>query len=345
MLYLFYGEDDYTARARAMTAATRHADETLFGVQRLDGAAAPWGEIVAACNVLPFLSPHQVVRVGGLLGASARRRAASGDDNAKPGASPDAVAELARAMPETTVLILEEGALQQGNAHLKALAALDIPKEIAHCPLPEGPARVRWAREEVARRGGAIEPAAASLLAERLPTSLWPLSQAIDTLLAYAGPGIPIARAAVEEMVAPEEDENAFHLGDAIVSRDPARALTVLHALMGGGMVEEQVLAMLVGRVRDWTLMAALKAERVPEDAAIKRLGWNPGKFRMASRGTAAFARGELPRAYQALVMADEALKSRPGDERALIFDMLVLTLATRGDPEALRAMFPVPAL
>ena len=42
------------------------------------------------------------------------------------------------------------------------------------------------------------------------------------------------------------------------------------------------------------------------------------------------------------LVIADEALKSRPGDERLLILDMLVLTLADRGDPESLRQTFPI---
>jgi hypothetical protein len=62
----------------------------------------------------------------------------------------------------------------------------------------------------------------------------------------------------------------------------------------------------------------------------------------MVTRGAASFGRGELPRAYQALVIVDEALKSRPGDERPLILDMLVLTLATRGDPAALREMFPI---
>jgi DNA polymerase III delta subunit len=107
-------------------------------------------------------------------------------------------------------------------------------------------------------------------------------------------------------------------------------------------MAQEQVLAMLVGRVRDWTLVKALQAEKVPEGAATSRLGWSAGKYRIVARGAATFARGELPRAYQALVIADEALKSRPGDERLLILDMLVLTLADRGDPQSLRQTFPI---
>ena len=356
MLYLFHGDDDYTVRALARAVEARYADPAGSpSVLRLDGATTPWDDVVAACMVLPFLSAHQVVRLNGLIGAwgqrrarnpdepgTSRRRSTSTEDPARPGASPATLAALAGTLPETTVLILEEGPLGPANAHLKALAALDIPKEIRSCPVLEGAERVRWVREEVARRGGRIDGPAASDLAGRLGGSLWAISSAIDTLIAYAGAGGRITSAAVQELVAPDEDAHVFHLTNAIAERQGGRALTLLHALLASGMAQEQVLAMLVGRVRDWTLVKALQAEKVPEGAATSRLGWSAGKYRMVARGAATFARGELPRAYQALVIADEALKSRPGDERLLILDLLVLTLADRGDPQSLRQTFPI---
>ena len=179
-------------------------------------------------------------------------------------------------------------------------------------------------------------------LARRLGGSLWGVSSAIDALLAYVGASERITSDAVQELVTPDEDAHVFHLTDAIADRQSGRALTLLHTLLTTGMAQEQVLAMLVGRVRDWTLVKALQAEKVPESAATSRLGWSAGKYRMVARGAATFARGELPRAYQALVIADEALKSRPGDERLLILDLLVLTLTDRGDPQSLRQTFPI---
>jgi DNA polymerase III delta subunit len=359
MLYLFHGDDDYSVRALARAVEARYADPAGSpSVLRLDGATTPWDDVVAACRVLPFLSTHQVVRLNGLIGAwgqrraknpdeltASRRRSTSAEDSAKPGASPATLAALAGTLPETTVLVLEEGPLGPANAHLKALAALDVPKEIRACPLLEGAERVRWVREEVAQRGGSIDAQAATELAGRLGGSLWATSSAIDTLLAYVGAvgaGGRITSAAVQELVAPDEDAHVFHLTDAIADRQRGRALTLLHTLLATGMAQEQVLAMLVGRVRDWTLVKALQAEKVAEGAATSRLGWSAGKYRMVARGAATFARGELPRAYQALVIADEALKSRPGDERLLILDLLVLTLADRGDPQSLRQTFPI---
>ena len=365
MLYLFYGEDDYTVRALARAVEARYTDPAGSpSVLRLDGATTPWDDVVAACRVLPFLSSHQVVRLNGLIGAwgqrrarnpdepaapegrppssPSRRRSTSAEDPARPGASPATLAALAGTLPETTVLVLEEGPLGPANAHLKALAALDIAKEIRACPLLDGAERVRWVREEVAKRGGRIDAQAATELAGRLDGSLWATSSAIDTLLAYVGVGGCITSAAVQELVAPDGDAHVFRLTDAIADRQSGRALTLLHTLLATGMAQEQVLAMLVGRVRDWTLLKAFQAEKVPEGAATSRLGWSAGKYRMVARGAATFKRGELPRAYQALVIADEALKSRPGDERLLILDMLVLTLADRGDPQSLRQTFPI---
>lgn len=365
MLYLLYREDrdyyqssdgdakallravDYGTRREVLAIEARYADPAgAFNVQRLDGTSTPWSDVVSACSVLPFLSSHQVVRLSGLIGASSQRRARSGDDPAKAGISPDGLASLVASMPDTTILIMEEGALKPANAHLKALNALnarDVPREIRPCPVPQGAERAAWVRAEVMRRGGVIEPAAAALLAERLTGPLWAVSTAVDTLLSYAGPGESITPAAVTTLVKADEDADQFQLADAIAARNVPAALTTLRKLLAAGQAPEQVMAGLASRVRDWALMKAFQSERKPDAEAMKQLGWNSGKFRAATQGARNFGRGELPNAYQALVIADEALKSRPGDERPLILDMLVLTLTMRGEAEALRQTFPIP--
>lgn len=343
MLYLFYGDDDYAVLARAAEAQARHGDETLYPVQRLDGAGAPWGEVLAACHVLPFMAPAQVVRVDGLIGASGRRRSPSGDSLLKPGVSPETLAATVAALPETTVLILEEGGLAEGNAHVKRLAALDVPKEIRACPPLGGEARRAWIVSWCREGGVEIEPDASSLLASRTDGPSWAVLTALELLTSYVGPGGAIDVSAVEALIPPAEDDNVFHLSDAVAAGDAAQALTVLHTLLRGGMAEEQLLAILVGRCRDWSLLSAFRAQKVAENDAMRQLAWNAGKYRAAARGASRFARGELPRAYQVLVAADEALKSRPGDERPLILDVLVLSLAHRLEEAVLRGMFPVP--
>lgn len=358
MLYLFYGDDDYSVQEQARQLQERYAEPDGFNVQRLDGATASWNDVVGACSVLPFLSQRQVVRISGLIGASSRakataeedkgapskrRRAASGDDPTTPGVSADGLSSFLASLPETTILILEEGDLKPGNAHLKALNALDMPKEVRRCAALVGEERTRWVRDAATARGGAIEPAAAMLLAERVAGGLATLSNTLVMLLCYAGPGGRVTTSMVQDLTPALDDDNVFHLSDAIANKDAGRALTLLHTLSIGGMAEEQMLAILVGRVRDWVLLAALNSERVSEAEALQRLGWQSGKYRAVLGGVKRFARGELPEAYQALVVADEALKSRPGDERPLIFDLLIITLATRGKAEALRQAFPVP--
>src|SRR5205814_5702817 len=127
--------------------------------------------------------------------------------------------------------------------------------------------------------------------AARLGGARRAVPSAIATLLARARAGGRMTSAAVQELVAPDEDAHVFHLTDAITDRQSGRALTLLHTLLATGMAQEQVLAMLVGRVRDWTLVKALQAEKVPEGAATSRLGWSAGKYRIVARGAATFAR------------------------------------------------------
>ena len=344
MIYVFYGEDDYTVRSLSSAIESEYSEpSSAINVLCLDGAEAPWSAIVAACHVLPFLTTHQVVRVRGLIGASARRRSKSSDAPNKPGASPETLANLVKQLPDTTILIIEEANLTASNAHLKSIAAVGTEVRIRACPALLGTDRVRWAQQEVARRGGNIDQDAAEALARRLPGSLWSVSGAIDTLIAYVGFVDQIRSRDVEQLVPTDDDVNAFHLADAIAGRREARAVALVHLLLAGGMAEEQIMAILVGRIRDWSLVAALKSEKVQSADLAKRLGWNAGKLGMVERDVQKFARGALPRAYQALVAADEALKSRPADERPLILEVLVLALAGRLDADTMRGMFPIP--
>lgn len=359
MLFLFYGEDDYLMREQARHVEAQYAEPDGFNLQRLDGATVSWDDVVGACSVLPFLSQYQVVRLSGLIAASgrgrasdddegekgAKRRRGGQDDGARPGVSPEGLRSLLDTLPETTVLIMEEGDLKATNAHLKAINGSQVSKEVRRFALLDAEQRVRWTRETVRERGGEIDPRTAELLAARLPGGVAALSNAIDTLICFAGPSARITSEAVQALVAPDEDDNVFHLTDAIANKDAGRALVLLHTLLNGGMAVEQMLAILVGRLRDWILVAALNSERVSEGEAISRLGWTSGKYRAVAGGVRRFGRGELPDAYQALVIADAALKSRPADERPLLFDMLVFTLATRGKAETLRQAFPIPVV
>src|SRR2546421_8384282 len=98
MLYVFFGEDDYSVRALARAVEARYADPAGSpSVLRLDGATTPWDDVVSACRVLPFLSSHQVVRLHGLIGAWGQRRARNPDE---PAASQGSRSARRRTNPE-----------------------------------------------------------------------------------------------------------------------------------------------------------------------------------------------------------------------------------------------------
>ncbi|MFQ5873981.1 MAG: DNA polymerase III subunit delta, partial [Dehalococcoidia bacterium] len=191
MLYIFHGEDDFS-RAEALKEL-----EASFGPQELlatnttllEGAELTLEQLAAVCNTVPFLAEHRLVIVGGLLSRwggkerRARRRPGSEKQASANLGEWAGAAETIKAMPDTTVLVLTDGALDRGNSLLKLLAPLGQVKEFV--PL-RGLRLHSWIQARVARSGGAISPAAVRLLANVAGGSLWALAGEIEKLCLYA---------------------------------------------------------------------------------------------------------------------------------------------------------------
>src|SRR3990172_4320205 len=114
MLYIFFGPDSFSCReALRQLKAELDSDGMLdAGTVTFDARQVTPQELIAACDTLPFLSPHRLVIVEGLLqlategprGRRSRRR--SGDAPSGPWR---ALAGYVDRMPPTTTLVLLDG--------------------------------------------------------------------------------------------------------------------------------------------------------------------------------------------------------------------------------------------
>jgi DNA polymerase-3 subunit delta len=317
MLYLYFGEDDFTSRDLAAAARTRHADVALgdLATRVLDGTTCSWDDVVQACSTLPFLAACQVVEVRGLLGAASAERKGGGAARGEPRGDaskgrvppPAGFAAFVAGLPETTVLILLEGALNATNPYVKALheARLDGSTIQQNMPLP--PAAVaRWLHERAAAAGVTLERDAVGLLIAAHRADLWALSAEIAKLAAYAGRGGTVTPAMVQALVATAAEATVFALTDAIAQGRLGAALPLLHALLAGGAAPEYVMAVLSGRLRDWLLGTG----RGPRPAGQTQ--------------------ASLTDAFTALVHADRVLKTGSSDDRLVVMDLLVAILTER---------------
>ena len=334
MLYIFHGEDDFTRKeALARLIEGLGAPEALAtNTTRLDGSDVTFDQLLSVINALPFLADHRLVIVEGLLAKSnpperqrGRGSAPSGKKGSKASNQWEQLPEAVKAMPPSTVLILDDGPLHRDNPLLKALASSG--KVEAFEPLQGGRLQ-SWIRNRVLESGGQISPKAISLLQASYEGSLWKLAGDIEKLTLYAA-GRAIEESDVEKLVAGSQDSNIFALVDAAVAGNRARAYRQISALLADGVSAFHILTMIGRQVRMMALSLDLQARRVPSSEYPKHLGTGS---RFAIEKVMEQASGSnlaaVTRAYEVVLETDLKLKSTDLLEDVAL-EMLVGELAT----------------
>ncbi len=319
MFFLYYGEDDFTSREKAAGIRAQYQDEQLseFSTRIIDGETCSWDDLVQACTVLPFLTSHQVVEARRLIGSvtpggkgTAGARGETKNESSKGSKRlppPGQFATFVAGLPESTVFIMVEGALNETNPYLKALQEKQIPDATIQNNTFLPPQAVsRWLQERARRTGVTIDNGANELLRQIHRADLWALQSEMVKLATFVGPKGTISRAVVEELVPAAAEATVFALADAIGQRQLPRALQLLHTLQSGGAAPEYIMAVLAGRYRDW----------------LQGTGRGPRP--------AGLTHEALVDAFNALVSADRVLKTGAGDDRIVVMDLLITILVER---------------
>jgi DNA polymerase III subunit delta len=275
---ILYGADAFAVhetveRLRARLVETDPVAE--LNRTELDGRALSVGELQSAADALPFLGERRLVIVRGLLAQATGRK-----ELAEP-----LMGYLPR-VPPTTRLVLAEGALAE-NHRVLAWARRWRPESgdpalapsIRRFDPPAAGALPGWLARRAGHRGGALEPAAATALAEALlrdgSADLFQADGEIEKLLTYAGDRAVTADD-VARLVAPVSLESVFRLIDALGDRDGARATSLLHRYLDEGEHPLRLLALIVRQFRQVTRARALLDAGTAPGALAGPLGVPP---------------------------------------------------------------------
>lgn len=222
--------DAIRERARAAGASQRE----VFVIER---GNAIWEAVLQAAQSLSLFAERRIVEI----------RMPSG----KPG--PAGAAALLRLLemagPELTVLIVTD---RLDRDSLEAPWVRAVQARGAWLPIwPVERSRLpQWLRARLASVGLTADAEALSLLAERSEGNLLAAKQEIDKLALLMQRG---ARVGVAEIIASSTDAarfDVFQLGEALRSRDTARALRILAALRAAGTEPTLVLWAVLREVR-----------------------------------------------------------------------------------------------
>ncbi len=327
MLHVLYGQDGFSLTQALDNIKAGLGDQEMMAASttRLEGRGLTLDELKNNCGALPFLSSHRLVIVDGLLSRfeARQRRPRSGKARSESGPGEWAgLADYIRQMPATTVLVLVDGPVKEGNPLLKQLSPLG---EVKVFPLLKGRQLKGWIQQRVREEGGNITPGAVDLLAEFIGGDLWALKGEIQKLLLYSQ-GRPIHEDDVRQLTTYFQEASIFALVDAVAEGRSEPAQRTLHRLYDDGIEPMHILAMIHRQFR----LIALAKDLEPGLSRLQiqeRLGLTGYPLDKTLRQARLYDLAGVRRAYDRLIQTDLAIKTgKYGDKLAL--ELLVTELA-----------------
>ncbi len=343
-LHLVHGDDAKAAReiVSRLQAAHVAGDPSGLNVTLLDGERATVGDVITACDALPFFGGGRFVRVRGLLGRYLQP--AEGQRGRRKAADFDALLPLARFLPHmpptTTLVFWDSGTLNLATLPAAVREAL-LAGTVHTATLPaatERDAWLRWIRDRAVAEDIKIERPAAEALLNALgsaatgPTGALRLESEVAKIAAYArDDGGTITAAHVRLLVADAADEQTFAWLDAVIGGNAREAVTRTESLLAAGEEPMRLLALLGSQAG--YLTRAKRLGNVPQNDAAAMLGVAPNRAYHLLRAARGVDGARMAAAVHDLVAADEAVKMGVAatDAEALLW--AVLQVARVGPP------------
>lgn len=295
-----------------------------FNEDKFTAGEARVDTILSAAKMVPMMGPRRLVLVRGVERWEAKNEEedeGGGGRGAREGSPLDQLAEYAKAPVPSTALVLVATKLH-GQRRLVTAAKkgqfLVACDPISRRDLPG------WIEEAVRAKGHRMEPGVAELLAEVAGSDLSYVSDALERLALYVGPGAVIGEAAVASVVTRVTQSTVWELIDAISARRTGRALGALSEVFDprdGGL---RLLGAVWWSVRQMVKFdLGLRAGMDPAEAG-QRAGVAPFKIRELAQVLRALPRGTMESWLRLLAEADLALKGSKRPAQAVLETMVI---------------------
>ena len=305
--------DSFLVRQRVTALEAEHGADTLLDANRhrMQGGQLAPPELLGVCQAIPFMDPLRLVVVEGLL-ATAESRSGGGSGRGRGrrgGNASDGWQTLADAipqMPDTTLLLLSDGAISGNNPLLRLLRPVCTVEEHTS---PRGEQLARWIKETAEARGAVISPAAIRSMADLVGGDLWTLDQELEKLSLYAA-GREINEADVRLMVSQVREASIFEAVDAMIDGRPEAALRLLAQLRDDGREPLYIIAMVERQLRLLALARDSMDRRLPPEELKRALGTSSDfVVRKTTDQARRHSRRDIAWRYDRLLQADLAIK------------------------------------
>lgn len=272
---MLHGKEEFIkSRAVEQVAALLEEATRQMNEQQFDEHASA-GEIIAACQTMPFFAEKRLVICRALYKDS---------DGEK-------LAKYVSEIPPTTILLFRV----TGEADKRLLLARtlrELGREALFSELSP-PEAEKWVRQQAARCGGQISPENARYLVSQTGTDMSAVNSELNKLLAYAD-GEPITREAIDALVNRHSEYKMYKLLDTFIAGQNDKALRMLEGFMRDGDSPMLIAATIAIRLK-----VILRAKELCDGGTSKRdalriIGGNPYAAEAAWNAARRFTAAEL---------------------------------------------------
>ncbi len=287
-----------------------------FNYETLSGEAVSGGDLVNRAEMLPMFPMHP--------GGVGRRLIVIRRADKIKERDAEVLGRYAGAPAATTCLVFvsEVGKAPILTALKKTASALDLPA-------PRDYQLARWLQGQASRTRVPLDPEAARMLAD-LSGEDHVAAMSYLTRASLAAKG-RVTRAAIEDMMAQAKDTNPFHLSDAVLAREPARAVRIMRDLFDAGGTSYMILGMLEGQLRRFLQMRAKMAGGRPAREVVQETSPTlpPDVRARLTRQLESFDEPRLIEAFRLARRADRAVKSHGSGAEQAHMESLIWRIAS----------------
>lgn len=294
-LYVLYGAERYLLDrcAQAIRSAVLGDAGASLNLDVFELKESGLDPVLAAARTLPMFGKRRLVVGRGL-------------DHLKSDDLEPLIGYVADPNP-TTCLVLTGEKIDGRLRAFQALRKAGYLREFARLRDREIPA---WIEREAAGRKIPIDRDAAQALAEAAGADLGRLDQALEQLALFAGPGVRITRAHVEEVISETRERSVFELTRAIGEGKPAHALALLANMLRNREPPLKIQFMLLRQLRQiWRSKEMAAAGASPREIA-PAVGVAPFFVDDILQPARRLSTATLARSFRRLYEADRSLKS-----------------------------------
>lgn len=279
-----------------------------------DASEVRAARVVDACRMLPMLSPRRLVLV---------RRT----DQWKSDDFEQVTAYVTAPTPSTVLVLLAD----KFDGRTKFATVLKKKGYLFEAEPPREDELLPWLEAEARRLGATLAPGASAALVLTIGANLSALIDALERLHLYAG-NRPITEQDVAECVANLREVSRFELPDAILDRNPARALPLLHnviAQLRQSRQREAAGLLILGLVTSRLRQIARARDALDRGEDLSATGIPPFLIAKVTAQAKRWPASQIARALRICARLDERLKSGSGRDRDLrLLEEMILALA-----------------